>query len=470
MPLFFSKEQIGLTNLLVSVSAIIAQLGTLGFSNSIIKLFPFFRDKEHSHHGFTRVMTIVSIVGFAATFILFLLLKPYLIETNIEKSPLFIDYIWYLPPMILITIFYLIYDSYCIVLFNASIGVFFKEFLMRIIITLGILLYYFAIFDFAGFVMFYFLAYSVPTLGLLLYLYLKGEYRMKPEKGYITKPMRTELFWVSFYGLIIGFSGIAVMNIDIYMVNYFCGLAGAGVYSTMFYFGTIILIAGRSLKRIASPLISEAFKKNDTALISEIYTKSTLTQFIISVFLFLLIWSNIDSAFEIIPRYYAEGKMVVFYIGILQVLTMLSGSSYEIIQYSKYYRLYAYLLLVFIIMVVVTNAIFIPRLGLSGAALASLASFIAFAIIRFFFIKKKLGFQPYNLKHLYTFLIGLFVFGILFILPDAPHLIADIFVKSVLTTVLFVGPVYFFKISPDINEAISSYWKMGISIFRKKKI
>ncbi|HOY38145.1 MAG: polysaccharide biosynthesis C-terminal domain-containing protein [Bacteroidales bacterium] len=468
MPLIFSKEQIGLTNLLVSVSAIIAQLGTLGFSNSIIKLFPFFRDKEHSHHGFVKVMTLVSILGFALTFVLFLFLKPYLIESNIEKSPLFIDYIWYLPPMILITIFYLIYDSYCIVLFNASIGIFYKEFLMRILITAGIVLYYFSVFDFAGFVLFYFLAYSVPTIGLLAYLRLKGEYNLKTDKGYITKPMRNELIWVSFYGLIIGFSGIAVMNIDIYMVNHYCGLAGAGVYSTMFYFGTIILIAGRSLKRIASPLISEAFKKNDTALIGEIYTKSTLTQFIISIYLFLLIWSNIDSAFEIIPRYYSEGKMVVFYIGILQVLTMLSGASYEIIQYSKYYRLYAYLLLVFIAMVIASNMFFIPRMGLTGAALASMSSFIVFAVIRFFFIKSKLGLQPYNLRHLYALIIGLVVFIILHFIPDAPNFIIDIIIKAGITTVFFVGPVYFLNISPDIRNAIKNYFKAGIAVFVKK--
>ncbi|HQL71159.1 MAG TPA: hypothetical protein PLA77_10020, partial [Bacteroidales bacterium] len=82
MPIVFSSNQIGLTNLLISISLIIGQLGTFGFLNATIKLFPFYRDKEKGHHGFPLMMMKVGLAGFVFTTALFFILKNYLIEAN----------------------------------------------------------------------------------------------------------------------------------------------------------------------------------------------------------------------------------------------------------------------------------------------------------------------------------------------------------------------------------------------------
>ncbi len=468
MPIVFSSNQIGLTNLLISISLIIGQLGTFGFLNATIKLFPFYRDKEKGHHGFPLMMMKIGLAGFVFTTALFFVLKNYLIESNSEKSQLFVENIYYLLPLLFVTIFYLLLDNYCVVLFNASIGIFLKEFLFRILNLIGIGLFWLGILDFDGFLLFYFVAYSVPTFGLMIYLIIKGELSLKRDRDFTDKPMRRNLISVSVYGLLAGFSGIAVMNIDRYMVNHYEGLSGTGIYSTMFYFGTIIMLAGRSLKRIAAPVISEAFKKDQPELIGDVYTRSTLTQLIISSFMFLLVWCNLDSAFALIPAEFQAGRWVVFYIGLSQVITMAGGVSHEIIQYSKEYKIYTWMMAGFIVLVVVSNMIMIPLYGLPGAAIASAISYAIFGYVRFEFIRRRFHMQPYNIHHLICVLISAVVLGISMLIPRFDNFIIDLIIRSGLISILFIGALYFLKTSNDINNLIHQTLSIAGRILRGK--
>ena len=52
MPRLFATDQIGLVNILVALSTIFGQLGTLGMVNVTIRQFPYFRDEKNNHNGF----------------------------------------------------------------------------------------------------------------------------------------------------------------------------------------------------------------------------------------------------------------------------------------------------------------------------------------------------------------------------------------------------------------------------------
>ncbi|HRW22751.1 MAG TPA: hypothetical protein P5509_12335, partial [Bacteroidales bacterium] len=127
MPTIFTTEQIGLTSLLISVSIILGQLGSMGFINITTRLFPYFRNKDNSHNGFLSIAILTSLAGFILCLVIYYLSKPYLISNNIEKSPLFAQYVYLLVPLIFFTIYYLLLDAYNRMLYNASFGVFLKD-------------------------------------------------------------------------------------------------------------------------------------------------------------------------------------------------------------------------------------------------------------------------------------------------------------------------------------------------------
>lgn len=456
MPHIFSTQEVGLTNILISISAIFGQFGTLGFVNVTTRLFPYFRNKDKKHSGFLFLSFVAGFTGFFICLLIFHFSKSYLISQNIESSPLFVEYIYLLIPLIFITIFYLLIDTYNRVLFNASFGAFVKEFLLRILNFSGILLFYFDYFSFHDFIIFYTAVYAVPVILICILLIYRGEFSLKPSLSFLNPFLRKEIPPVAIFGIIAGFSGIAAMHIDRYMVNHFCDLSATGVYATAFFFGTIILLPGRALLRIASSSITEAFKNNDSKTVSDIYAKSTINQMLIAGFIFLLIWTNIESIMQILPPEYAEGKFVIFYISLAYFIFMSGGLSSEIIQFSKYYKEYTAIMLILIVCIVVFNLIFIPLYGITGAAIASCLSYLIYSIIKYVFILIKFKYQPFGAKHFLTVLIIAGSFFIVYIIPHTELLIIDLAIKSLACLIVFAIPVYLLKLSPDANKIMHS--------------
>lgn len=451
MPLLLQTNQIGLINVLVAISSIIGQFGTLGFTSVTTRLFPYFRDKAAKHHGFFSLLLKIGIAGFILCMVFYFLLKNYLIAQNIDKSPLLAENVFYLAPLIFFTLFFVLLDVYNRVLYNAAIGAFTKEFLFRILVLAGLGLYYFDLIDFMDFLNLYIIALGIPVIVLAFHLLRKKEIFLQSEPSHITPELRKEIINVAIFGLISGFSGIAVLNIDRYMVNHFFDLDATGIYATAFYFGALILIPGRNLRKISATIIADAFREKNMKTIGAVYYKSTINQLIIAVLLFCLLWANVHNVFRILPESFVEGKWVMFYIGVAYCINMLAGVSSEIIQNSKRFRLHAVFLAFFIIIIVLSNYFLIPEFGIRGAAMASAISYVLYVLIRYFFLWSKFGMQPYNYKHILIIVIAGFSYWLSRFIPVFDSLILDIIIRSAVICILFIPPVLIAGISYESN-------------------
>lgn len=264
---------------------------------------------------------------------------------------------------------------------------------------------------------------------------------------------KREIFRVALFGIIAGFSGTAVISIDKYMINHYLGLDAAGIYSVCFYFGTLILMPARAIRKISSIVIAESWKRNDTDEIGKIYSKSTITQMVIGLYLFMGVWLNIDNIFSIIPDY-SSGRYVIFFIGLAYVLEMSAGLSGMIMLNSGYYAFFSYLTLFNVLLIVINNMIFIPIFQITGGAIASAITILLFAVFRFIFLKLKFGLNPYNYKHLIVLAVSLVSFAAVYFLPASDNAIIDIGIKGSVLSILFGMLIFFTKVSEDINNAV----------------
>lgn len=453
-PKFLSPEEIGVINLLVAYAMILGQIGTLGFSNAIIRYFPYFRNKEKGHLGFTVILIATGLLGFIACLLIFFIIKPIVISTNKDSSPLFVEYLYYIIPLTFFHLYFLLFDSYSNALYNTTTATFLKEFIQRVLILFVFILFIFQVLGFESFLFFYCASFYIITICLIIYLYLNGELRLNFRDLNSQKHLRNGIISMSVYGFLIGFSNLAIMRVDIIMLNQFFSSAESGIYATTFYFGTLIILPSRAINKIASTIIADAFKENDEATLKSIYYKSCINQFILGAFLFLGIWLNIDNIFKIMPAEYEAGKYVIFYIGLSNLIKMTAGIDTALIGYSKYYKVNTVFIIILLFITIATNWLLIPIWGLTGAALASMISVFIFVVIKFIFIKIKFGFQPYNIQYLYiSFIIGVTYF-IVNIIPTVSFTFLDIFIKGVSICLIFIPLVYFSKVSLDINNIL----------------
>ncbi len=452
LPRFFSVEENGLLKLLISYSVIFAQFASLGFNRVTTMLFTYFRDYKNKHNGFLFIAAMVVLVGFVLAIIVFLLLKTYILGKGAEKSLLFADYFYYIIPLIFVTLLFTVLDNYYKVLFNAVRGIFLKEFFQRIVILLDVVLFYFGFVDFQLFVIIYIIAFSLPPLIIMAFLIKEGNFSLRPQLNFITKDFRSKMVNVSIFGVLTSFSGILILNIDTVMINSMMGIAQTGVYAITFFFGTLILIPSRSLIKISSVVIADAWKENNLKIINDIYHKSCLNQLIFASLLFVGIWANINNVFEILPAEYAAGKYVIFFIALSSLIRMAGGVNNMILFTSKYYKIHTLFILILVILIIVSNLIFIPKYGIVGAALASALSNFIFMLMEFIFLKVKFKFQPYNFKFLIVIAIGGLSYLISYFIPVFDNYIIDIIVRSLVITIFFGGMILVFRLSEDIDQ------------------
>ena len=353
-------------------------------------------------------------------------------------------------------------DIYFSALYNATLGIFLKELLQRLTTLIVIISLCLKLIDFNQFVLYYIISQSLPSLFIVIALINEKQFFLKPNFDFIDKLMLKEIIDISAFGLIGGFSSIAIANIDSIMINAFVDLESTGIYGITFFFGTLIVIPARTIRKIVIPLLSDAWKEGEMENIKELYYKSSKYQFLIGALVLVGIWANIHNVFSFIPKEYEAGKYVIFFIGLANLFEILIGVGSTIIITSEFYRMQAYIGIILIVLAIIYNLIFIPILGLTGAAIASSISMLSVFLIRYLFLWNKFKFQPLKIDHFYIVVVAIFCFLFSKRIPIQNNFIIDILIRSSIILILYFTLLFLLKTFSDLNGIIKGYIKKHI--------
>lgn len=454
-----TTEQIGLTAILVAVSGIYSQFSTLGFTKVIERLFPYFRDEQNKHNGFLFITFAVGLAGFAISLISFFILKPWIIENYQEKSPLLVEYVWYLVPLIFFRMFSVMLDTYNKMLFDATTGTLLTDFVYRVGNLLLLGAFFLKWIDFQMFIWGYVFFLSLPAIYLTGLLIYRGQFNLQAKPGFVKPALKKEMISLSVFGIIGGVSSIALKQIDTIMLSAYTNLSVTGVYSIIFYFGTVVLIPSVALGKISSTIIANSWKNNDLKTIEDIYFKSSINQLFFSLLLFILITANVENVIQLLGTKYQGTEWVIILICLSSLIVASTGSSVQIIGTSHKYKIQTYSLGVLVILSVIFYAIFIPILGMIGAALGSLLSVAGASLLRVFYLYQNMKLFPYRQIHLKCLAIGIFTLILGKVIPAHPNFVVDLVLRCTAISFLFVGLNYLFRISDEFNQMADKFLK-----------
>jgi O-antigen/teichoic acid export membrane protein len=452
-----STEQNGLLNLLISISIVTGSLSNLGMAGVISRMFPHFRNAEKNHHGFLYYPLIVTLLGFVGFLILFFIFKDSLVARNYEKSRLFADEIIYLVPLTFFWAIFNIFDSYSRSVYRTVAGVFIKEVLLRVVILVAALFLFLGTISFSVFLGIYCASFCSIAILLGIHLWRKNELHIKRDTTYLTPTLKKEMRSVAFYSIITGLSKLVISSIDKVLVNDKLGLSAAGVFAIATYFGSIIHIPARSIVRIAAPVIADSWKNNDLQNIKTVYHKTCLNQFIFGVYMLGGIFLCIDEVMEIMPAAYSQGKYVILLVGLGYLIDMATGANGIIIGTSRYFRYDTYFMLLLVVVTVLTNLWLIPLYGIVGSALAMCITYFLFNLLRYIFIWKKFGMQPYDKAFLKVALALLLALAIAWWPSVAGAPFITIIIKGSIFSLVFVVLIYTAKVANELNAIANKY-------------
>ncbi|HEY4797753.1 MAG TPA: polysaccharide biosynthesis C-terminal domain-containing protein, partial [Bacteroidia bacterium] len=419
-----------------------------------LKFFPYFNDKQRQHHGFLFWTSFISLLGFMIVTLLFVLFQSSVVSYYSERSPLLVEYIFYLIPLGLATLFYTLFETYLRSLMKTIVSTLVNEIVLRLMVTLSISLYALKLVTFHEFVIIYVGVNCLAAVILLVYMAYLKQLLFKPEWSTTTKRFFHIILNFGFYSVLGNMSYILVSNIDSMMVASMVGLKETGVYTTIFFIATVMIIPYRSITRVASPLVAQFWKKRKLDEMHSLYKKVALLNIIIGCLLFLGIWVNMDNLFSFMPKEYAQGKYVFLFLGLGRLFDMATGINGFILVTSKKYRYDLFFALLLIGLTIGLNYFLIPLYGIIGASIATMCTLVIINLFRILFILFAFKMQPFDMRSVVVMLVGMAVYGIQYFIPPLFNVYADLILRSALCLVLFVIPIMLLKLSPETNEYI----------------
>jgi O-antigen/teichoic acid export membrane protein len=458
-PAFFEPEEFGLTRVLIAVIGISGQLALFGMTNAIIRFFPRFKEgDEDNQQGLLFYALQCGLAGVVAVWILLYLGQNWVLEYKGSDSELFSKYYYLLFPFLAFEVLYQITASYTRALYHSVVNVFFKEVFLRMTTTVLIFAYYLEWLDFENFMFCFVLQQSLLGLGMLAFLKKIGKLGLKKNSSFYTKELTSEIWKYRSFTAMTNLSAHFLMAIDVLMIGMLIDLGNTAFYAVAFYIVALINIPRNAMANISLPVISDAWKRDDLKEIQQVYSKTSINALVIGTLIFIGIWANQANIFTILPAEYAGGKWVLLFVGIARLADIGFGLNGGIISTSKWYKFDTYANFALLLLTVILNLIFIPKYGLTGAAMATAIALISFNILKFSFLKIKFDLNPFGIPSLLTVLLGAAVYGVSTLVPVQEHFVLDIIVRSGLITVLFVPAAYVLQLSKDANEIAKLWW------------
>ena len=457
-------EQYGLTRVLMAIGTLYVNFSSLGAPKILIRFFPYFRTDDNKHKGLLIFSSIMCLIGFVFATILYLSLKGFITEQYAAKTELFTENYYYVVLLAFLMLYTNIMENYMIARKSTVLPYFLKSIFLRVVWIVEVLLYHYRYIDFDTFIFLFVITYFLNFIIMFMHQVINGHIKFSWDFLQIRKRVSKVLVNYGLFSIVTGISNLIVNRIDIIMITFLIGLSATGVYSIAFYISTVILVPSTAIYRISMPVVAEQWRNKNLKEMLLLYQKSSINQLLIGGFTFLCIWLNIDDLFKVLKPEYAEGKWVVFILSMSVLFNMGMGINNVIVMITKYFRYDTYASIALGIVTITTNLIFIPIMGLEGAAIATLISVVSYQLYKFILIIVKFQMQPFTIKTVWAILIIPVTYYLISVAPE----ISDFYVIRVIFKCLFVLIAFaifnrVLDISPDINEETNWYLrKIGI--------
>lgn len=462
-------DHYGLSQFLYSSAEFLWPFMALGIPSLAVRYFPYFRDDGDKHHGFLALLlagVLASLLLLAVFSWFFHPLVFRLIGWTGLNSTLFQEnapFVFALSALMMLSSLLEVYTSNFNRIVIPSI---FNNLLPKIGLPLLILGTYY------GFLSADAMRWGVVGIaalgfiGLAYYLRRLGEWHIRLHLDFLkTSPLR-EMATFAFYNIIAGIGTLLAFRLGTIMVASLKNTTQGGIFSIANFISTSIEIPFVALAAITGPLFSSKIKEGEWGEVAELFQRGSLTMLISGGYLFLGIVVCLDDLFQLTPNYeqLKQGEQVVWYLGLAKVISMTIALNTYVLGFSRYYRLTLISMLILSILNISLNFTLIPWLGMNGAAISTLVSVLLYNVLNSLFTWFTFKIQPLSKQSGYVFLFSLPILVSYRWLPDTGHPLINILVKGSFVTLFFIGPVWYFKVSPELNAMLQQVWR---SVFRR---
>lgn len=460
---FLDPSVIGLTKVFYELALLLAGLALLGTTSSAMRFFPYFRNKENDDNGFLFYLLLVPTAGIFIVGVLYLLLKTPILSYFSAKSPEFADYYYWVPFLMAILVYWLTFETYSNINMRIAVPKGVREIGMRTCMLAAYSAFAFHYIGVSGLILSLTLGYGLCMLTTATYSLRIGSSSFKHDWAFITPELRQKFGRYTGFLVLSAVTSNIISQLDTFMLSGVQGMYSVGIYTIAFYMAEVVNMPTRSITNISQPLAAEAMKENDMHRAQSLYQQVSLHQCLATSILILLVWTNLPSIYAIIPNgdTFQEGMYAVLLLMLSRWVVATLNFGNVLISYSKYYYWTLFITIFLTALTICTNLYFIPRMGVTGASLATLITCLISYGYQQYLVQRKLHTNPFTWSHLKVLAIAALLYGIHLLIPSmtgiSPWL--DLFVRSGVLCTVAALLMYFLHVSPEIDKLIKKIIK-----------
>lgn len=446
---FLNDTYYGLVTFLLSTANLLMPFVAFGVQYTILKFYSSYTTKLEKDQFLSTAILLPLLVAIPLGFIgvvFYESISAYLsIQNSVVKNYVFVIYL-----IALFTAYFEVFYAWAKVQMQSVYGNLLKEMFSRVAAMVLLFVVYFELITIEEFIYYLTGAYFIRMLimaSYAIYLY-KPKFTLEIPKNF------SEILKYSGYIILAGTAGTILLDIDKFMIPQKEAIALTAYYSVAVYIGSVVETPGRAMAQILQPLIAKAINENNSEEVESLYKKSSINLLAISGLVFLLINLNISEMYELLPEKFRGGVWVVLCISLAKLYHMFLGGNGSIISNSKYYKVLLPYGIAMAISVVVLNYYLIEIMSINGAALSTLLVVFVFNSIKLWYVYKKFNMLPFTNKTWLLFFLIPSMFLLFFFWDFSFHPIANIVLKSIFISGVYLSFIFKLKISNDINNAL----------------
>ena len=457
---FLQPEEIGLTRVIYESAVLIAVFAQLGITGTAFRFFPYFQSETNNNNGFFFYLVLLPTIGLLIFIPLYILLKTPIAAFFSLNAELFVDYYYWVIFLIVFIVFWTVFETYSNLLMRIVIPKFLREIAVRVLLLAVYLSFAFKFLNLDGLVGCFIAVYGIVMLLAFFYVSRIGSVSLKHDYSFIDKPLRKKIRNYTLFLIFSALSGSILMQLDVFMVSSYLGLDYTGIYIIAFFMAAIVEIPSRSITAISSPVAAKALKEGDMETANQLYKKVSLHQLVAGSCIFLLIWINIDNIFAIIPNgdVYIAGKWVVLFLALAKILNVTVNFGAVLISYSRYYYWTLFFIVFITLTGICTNLLLIPRMGITGAAIATLVTYILLSAVQQWIVLIKIKGNPFSIGMAKILMLIITLFGVNYLLPDwSSNPYIDGIYRTLIIGIITLIAIYKLKISDEISSTMDKF-------------
>lgn len=448
---FFEDEYYGLVGFLLSTATLIMPFAAVGVQNTLIKFYSKYSGKQQD--VFLSFMLVLPLSVIIPALVLSGIIYDTLSDFLASKNEIVRPYVYLIGIIAVAMAYFEIGYAWAKTQLQSVFGTLMNEVFHRFGVMILLLLFAANLLSIPQFLYGVTLVYVLRMVIMLFYAF-----HLKTPRFQLAVPQ--ELSKILKYAVLIILAGsvaVMILDIDMFMLGKLEPIENVAYYAVAIYIAAVVAVPARAMHQIIYPLTATYLNGGRMLELKDLYKKSSLTLFVVSGLIFLLIICNIKSLYLVLDPSYSKGLYVVLLISLAKLADNMMGNNNAILYNSDYYRLVLILGVLLVVIAVVLNLIFIPALGVNGAAIATFIASVGYVIAKIVVVYSKFKMQPFT-KHSFGVGALLLILGVAFYFWDFTfNPILSIVVKSVLISAAYGSAVYFFNISPEVTQLLNRF-------------